>query len=90
MDLRYLNNVHTFYFADLLVGETTCDGKKKMYELLNEIKPIHVMHLPQGQDMDHAFVYWREELLRLKEVLEKTFNVEITEDILREEIKGKK
>ncbi len=42
-----------------------------MYELLNEIKPIHVMHLPQGQDMDHAFVYWREELLRLKEVLEK-------------------
>jgi len=76
-----------FYFADLLVGETTCDGKKKMYELLNEIKPIHVMHLPQGQDMDHAFVYWREELLRLKEVLEKTFNVEITEDILREEIK---
>lgn len=76
-----------FYFADLLVGETTCDGKKKMYELLNEIKPTHVMHLPQGQDKDHAFKYWREELVRLKEVLEEKFNIEITDEILREEIK---
>ncbi|WP_312906592.1 double-cubane-cluster-containing anaerobic reductase [Tissierella praeacuta] len=76
-----------FYFADLLVGETTCDGKKKMYELLNEIKPTHVMHLPQGQDKDHAFKYWREELVRLKEVLEDKFNIEITDEILREEIK---
>ncbi|MGJ0845373.1 double-cubane-cluster-containing anaerobic reductase [Tissierella praeacuta] len=76
-----------FYFADLLVGETTCDGKKKMYELLNEIKPTHVMHLPQGQDKDHAFKYWREELIRLKEVLEDKFNIEITDEILREEIK---
>ncbi|WP_333638130.1 double-cubane-cluster-containing anaerobic reductase [Tissierella praeacuta] len=76
-----------FYFADLLVGETTCDGKKKMYELLNEIKPTYVMHLPQGQDKDHAFKYWREELVRLKEVLEDKFNIEITDEILREEIK---
>lgn len=76
-----------FYFSDLIVGETTCDGKKKMYELLGELKPTHVMHLPQGQDKDHAFRYWREELVRLKEVLEEKFNVEITDEILREEIK---
>ena len=25
-----------FYFSDLVVGETTCDGKKKMYEMLAE------------------------------------------------------
>ena len=76
-----------FYFADLLVGETTCDGKKKMYEMLNELKPTHVMHLPQGQGPDHAFPYWKEELIRLKERLEDVFNVKITDDILREEIK---
>ena len=76
-----------FYFSDLIVGETTCDGKKKMYELLGELRPTHVMHLPQGQDKDHAFRYWREELVRLKEVLEEKFNIEITEEILREEIK---
>lgn len=76
-----------FYFSDLIVGETTCDGKKKMYELLNELKPTHVMHLPQGQDFDHSFKYWKEELIRLKEALEEKFNVEITDEILREEIK---
>ena len=26
------------YFSDMIIGETTCDGKKKMYELLNELK----------------------------------------------------
>lgn len=76
-----------FYFSDLIVGETTCDGKKKMYELLGELKPVHVMHLPQGQDLDHAFKYWRDELIRLKEALEDRFNVKITDEILREEIK---
>lgn len=76
-----------FYFADLIVGETTCDGKKKMYELMNELKPTHVMHLPQGQDKDNAFRYWRDELILFKEVLEKKFDLEITDEILREEIK---
>ena len=40
------------YFSDLIVGETTCDGKKKMYELLNRIKPTYILHLPQGHDSD--------------------------------------
>ncbi|MDY4548243.1 MAG: 2-hydroxyacyl-CoA dehydratase family protein, partial [Collinsella sp.] len=26
------------YFSDMIIGETTCDGKKKMYELLGELK----------------------------------------------------
>jgi benzoyl-CoA reductase/2-hydroxyglutaryl-CoA dehydratase subunit BcrC/BadD/HgdB len=76
-----------FYFADLIVGETTCDGKKKMYELLDELKPTHVMHLPQGQDKSNAYRYWRDELIVLKELLERKFNVKITDEILREEIK---
>ena len=38
------------YFSDLIVGETTCDGKKKMYEMLNDIKPTYILHLPQGYD----------------------------------------
>ena len=35
-----------FYFSDFIIGETTCDGKKKMFELLNDIKQTYVMHLP--------------------------------------------
>ena len=38
------------YWADLIVGETTCDGKKKMYDLLGQRKPMYILQLPQGID----------------------------------------
>lgn len=76
-----------FYFSDLIVGETTCDGKKKMYELLGKIKDVHVMQLSQGQRKKHDFLYWREEMLEFKRVLEEKFNTEITEEKLKSAIK---
>lgn len=76
-----------FYFADLVVGETTCDGKKKMYELLNDIKETYVMQLPQTPDTEEALNLWRGEIVKLKEKLEEKFNVVITDEILREEIR---
>ncbi|MCF6462601.1 MAG: 2-hydroxyacyl-CoA dehydratase [Epulopiscium sp.] len=75
------------YFADIIVGETTCDGKKKMYEYLNQIKPMHVMQLPQATDRDHALAVWKSEIILLKERLEKEFNVKVTNDDLRQAIK---
>jgi len=75
-----------FHFADLLIAETTCDGKKKMYELLAELKPLHLMQLPQVQG-GAAAGYWYGELVRLQERLEAEFGVEITEDKLREAIR---
>ena len=36
-----------FRIADMYVGETTCDGKKKAWEILAEDVPVHVMNLPQ-------------------------------------------
>jgi benzoyl-CoA reductase/2-hydroxyglutaryl-CoA dehydratase subunit BcrC/BadD/HgdB len=72
-----------FYFADLVVGETTCDGKKKMYELLGEIKPMHVLQLPNENKSDMSFRMYREEVVKLKERLETEFNVEITDDKLK-------
>jgi len=56
-----------------------------MYELLNELKPVHVMHLPQEHKPDHAFAYWKGELTGLKEKPEKSFNVKIADEILGEE-----
>ena len=41
-----------FYFSDLVVGDTTCDGKKKMYEMLADFKPVHVVELPNCQTED--------------------------------------
>ncbi|AHM57109.1 YjiM [Peptoclostridium acidaminophilum DSM 3953] len=76
-----------FYFSDLLVGETTCDGKKKMFELLGEIKPVHVMQLPQTYDCSEALRLWKNEIIKLKERLEKDLGVEITDEKLRAAIK---
>lgn len=56
--------------ADLLVAETTCDGKKKMYELLGRERAVHVMELPQKPDQDVAFRHWLEEIKLLKTTLE--------------------
>lgn len=74
-----------FYFADLIIGETTCDGKKKMYELLSEIKHVFVMELPNSQsESGHRF--WKTEVVRLKEYLEEYFNIIITDDMIRDAI----
>jgi benzoyl-CoA reductase/2-hydroxyglutaryl-CoA dehydratase subunit BcrC/BadD/HgdB len=72
------------YFADIIIGETTCDGKKKMYEMLGEIKDTHVMQLPQGIDRPYAKEMWMLELNYLIKALEKKFGVAITEGKLRE------
>ncbi|MFW5671732.1 MAG: double-cubane-cluster-containing anaerobic reductase [Acetivibrio ethanolgignens] len=72
------------YFSDLIVGETTCDGKKKMFELLNDIKETYVLHLPQSQERAYAKDIWYEEVKLLKEKLEEKFGVDITDEKLRE------
>lgn len=72
------------YYSDFILGETTCDGKKKMYELLNDLKETYVMQLPQGQGRSWAAAAWREECALLKEKLEETYGVEVTDDDLRD------
>ena len=32
------------------MGETTCDGKEKMFELMDNIKETYVMQLPARRD----------------------------------------
>ena len=77
-----------FYFSDLVVGETTCDGKKKMFELLNEFKPTYVMQLPHRRDKA-ALDFWRGQIIAFKEKLEEYFGITITEESIREAIRLK-
>ena len=72
------------YFADLIVGETTCDGKKKMYELLGELKETYVLHLPQGLRGEEALDCWTGELRRFRRYLEERFGLSITDQALRQ------
>ena len=74
-----------FYFSDLVVGETTCDGKKKMYELMQEFKDVFVIQLPQTQDHEAVLAY-KNELNRLRAYLEEKFEVTITDDDIRKAV----
>ena len=71
------------YFSDMIVGETTCDGKKKMYELLSELKETHILHLPQGRDRAYESDGWYEECRLLLERLERLYGITITDEDLR-------
>ncbi len=75
-----------FYFSDVVVGETTCDGKKKMYEYMSEFKDVFLMELPNTQG-EEALKLWKSEVIRFKEYLEEKFQTEITEEKLREAVK---
>ena len=77
-----------FYFSDLVVGETTCDGKRKMFELLDGIKETYVMQLPYRRDAQ-ALAFWKNEIIAFREKLEETFSVSITEADIRAAIRLK-
>ncbi|MBC7265564.1 MAG: 2-hydroxyacyl-CoA dehydratase [Coriobacteriia bacterium] len=72
--------------ADLVIGETTCDGKKKAYELLGELHNVWVMELPQmKRERDKEF--WRAEIRELVAKVEELTGNTITVDGLRAAIK---
>ena len=77
-----------FYFSDFVVGETTCDGKKKMFELLGEIKDTYVMQLPHSRDRG-ALAFWREQIVAFQRKLEEFYGITITEADIREAIRRK-
>ncbi|MGA8891398.1 MAG: double-cubane-cluster-containing anaerobic reductase [Anaeromyxobacteraceae bacterium] len=63
--------------ADLVIGETTCDGKTKAYEIFGEYKPTFVLEVPNMRG-DAARAYWRSEIRRLADELEKVTGRAIT------------
>ncbi len=75
-----------FRIADMYIGETTCDGKKKAWEILSEDVETHVMDLPQmkrAKDIEA----WVQEIKTLKEKVEKETGKKITAEKLSESIK---
>lgn len=72
--------------CDLVVGETTCDGKKKAYEIFADYVPLYVMEIPhmkQACDRD----LWKAEILRFKEEIEGITGKSITAPRLKEAIR---
>jgi benzoyl-CoA reductase/2-hydroxyglutaryl-CoA dehydratase subunit BcrC/BadD/HgdB len=72
--------------ADLVIGETTCDGKKKAYELLGEIHNTWVMELPQMK-REQDIALWKGEVRELLKKAEAITGNTVTVESLRAAIK---
>ena len=74
-----------FRIADMYVGETTCDGKKKAYEILGEDVPMYVMDVPQmkrPEDIER----WAHEIAMFAKKVEEFTGVKLTVENLKKSI----
>lgn len=74
-------------WSDLVVAETTCDGKKKMFEIMSETRAMHILELPQKADQADALDRWTGEVGKFKTALESRFGRSITDGDLRTAIR---
>ncbi|MDM7916097.1 MAG: double-cubane-cluster-containing anaerobic reductase [Candidatus Eisenbacteria bacterium] len=68
--------------CDFVIGETTCDGKTKAWEIFDEYKPTFVLEVPHTKS-DAARTLWRSELDRLVDKIEKEAGRKIGVEDLR-------
>ena len=71
--------------SHLIVGETTCDGKKKMFEMLGQLQPVYVMEVP-NKKTERSRQLWLGEVTVFKDVIEKLTGNKITAEKLKQSI----
>ena len=75
-----------FQAVDFVYGETTCDAKKKTWEILDRLVPTYVMEIPQMKKArDRAL--WIEEVKDFKAKIEEVSGKTISPEQLAEAIK---
>jgi len=73
--------------CDMIVGENTCDGKKKAYELLKDlVENLYVMDLPQVKSVIGKSLL-KAEYHRFKSAVEQLTGVSITSESLKTAIR---
>ena len=75
-----------FEHADVIIIPTTCDGKKKLSEILGEMKTTWSLEVPHTTETPQARELWLTELGLLKTQLEKLTGNKITKKALKKEI----
>jgi benzoyl-CoA reductase/2-hydroxyglutaryl-CoA dehydratase subunit BcrC/BadD/HgdB len=75
-----------FQTSDLVIGETTCDGKKKVYELLNELISTYVIEIPHKPDTQQGKEFWLKEVEAFKAKMEELTGNTITAEKLKASI----
>lgn len=73
-----------FSEADLIFAETSCDGKKKMYELLSNQKRLYFYQVGQSADRDYVRPLIKSEVKYLLKELKLRFGIDVTDTQLRD------
>jgi len=72
--------------CDLVIGETTCDGKKKAYEIFGDFKETFVIEVPQIKNAEGRS-HWLSEIKRLMAKIEEISGRTIAAENLSEAVK---
>jgi len=67
-----------FDLVDVVIIPTSCDGKKKLCELMAEMVPVWVMEVPHTTNTPEARLLWLNEIRNLKKQLQKLTKTRIT------------
>lgn len=70
--------------VDLIITESSCDGKKKMYELLENQEKLYYYQVPQAVERNYSKPLIISEIRYMIKMLKSRFGIEVTDDMLRE------
>jgi benzoyl-CoA reductase/2-hydroxyglutaryl-CoA dehydratase subunit BcrC/BadD/HgdB len=75
-----------FDLIDVMVIPTSCDGKKKLCELIAEKKPVWIMEVPHTTNTPEARKLWFNEIKSLKKQLQKLTKRRITKGRIKKAV----
>ena len=76
-----------FELCDLVILPTTCDGKKKLGEILVDFLPVWMLEIPQRKNIiEWERNLWLNEIKVLKKKLEQFTGIKITQERLKQAI----
>ena len=76
--------------SDAIVMPLTCDGRTKLSEMLADHKPIWRMNPPRVKDDPHTLSMWKQEIMVIKEKIEKLTGNKIDRKNLKAAIEGER
>jgi benzoyl-CoA reductase/2-hydroxyglutaryl-CoA dehydratase subunit BcrC/BadD/HgdB len=72
--------------SDAVIVPLTCDGRTKLSEILSDYKAIWRMNPPRVKDDPHTLGMWKQEIMHIKEKIEKLTGTKITRKRLKNAI----
>lgn len=72
--------------SDFIYGETTCEAKKKSWEILNQHHPVHVMNIPHMK-REKDLALWQEEIKEFKEHIEEVTGEPLSLEAMKEGVR---